>query len=189
MISLKSHRQPKRTSLKTRQQSQQKKNFLKLIKSKPRSMPGNVFIQDRCKATHLRLSFCLRFSSISGFLAQDAQHRILGARNHWILQDLRSRQGEDCPEVQRVQGADWKAEEWYFSFYSVSRRLTFVLSSGDVSASEKMRMLKDIMAGQNLSEKVICGTFIARALDKIFDNSSDKFFEGLPGFDEDTIWR
>ena len=26
--------------------------------------------------------------------------------------------------------------------------------SGDVSASEKMRMLKDIMAGQNLSEKV-----------------------------------
>ena len=26
--------------------------------------------------------------------------------------------------------------------------------AGDVSASEKMRMLKDIMAGQNLSEKV-----------------------------------
>ena len=29
-----------------------------------------------------------------------------------------------------------------------------MLFSGDVSASEKMRMLKDIMAGQNLSEKV-----------------------------------
>ena len=62
--------------------------------------------------------------------------------------------------------------------------------SGDVSASEKMRMLKDIMAGQNLSEKVNRGTFIARTgLDKILVNSSDKFFEGLPGFDEDTIWR
>ena len=61
--------------------------------------------------------------------------------------------------------------------------------SGDVSASEKMRMLKDIMAGQNLSEKVNRGTFIARGLDKILDNSYDKFFEGLPGFDEDTIWR
>ena len=50
-------------------------------------------------------------------------------------------------------------------------------------------MLKDIMAGQNLSEKVNRGTFIARGLDKILDNSYDKFFEGLPGFDEDTIWR
>ena len=63
---------------------------------------------------------------------------------------------------------------------------------GDVSASEKMRMLKDIMAGQNLSEKVN-GSFgnihCQRGLDKILDNSYDKFFEGLPGFDEDTIWR
>ena len=67
-----------------------------------------------------------------------------------------------------------------------------ICAAGDVSASEKMRMLKDIMAGQNLSEKVN-GNFqnihCQRSLDKILYNSYDKFFEGLPGFDEDTIWR
>ena len=63
---------------------------------------------------------------------------------------------------------------------------------GDVSASEKMRMLKDIMAGQNLSEKVnwnFQNIHCQRSLDKILYNSYDKFFEGLPGLDEDTIWR
>ena len=102
-----------RISLKTRHRSQQKTNFLKLITLKPRSMWRGMYSsgKDRCKATHLRLSFCLGFSSIRRFLAQDAQHRILGTRNHWILQDLRPGQGEDCTEVQRVPGADGEAQK------------------------------------------------------------------------------
>ena len=54
------------------------------------------------------------FSSINAFLAQDAQHWILCPGNHWIFQNVRSGEGKDRQEIQRVQGTDRKAEKWWW---------------------------------------------------------------------------